>query len=110
MLKLFLNNLGPELTDSMLLSLSRRITSETDLRSLATDGLGLKEHVIDSHIYDEKKITLAAHRVLNDWRVKQCNSKVAYSRLCEILDKVEMSFYVADALKVCVFNDEHTIQ
>ena len=94
----------------MLFCLSQRITNETDLRSLATNGLGLRDYVIDSHINCEKKITLAAHRALKDWRLKQRNSKVAYSRLCEILDTVEMSFYVADALKVCVYNDEHTIQ
>ena len=94
----------------MLLNLSQRITNETDLRSLATNGLSVKEYITDSHIYDEKKLTLAAHRVLKDWRRNQRNSRVAYSRLCDILDTVEMSYYIAEALNVCANTDEHTIK
>ena len=85
----------------MLFKLSRRINSAGELRTLATIGLGIEEHVIDGHLYNEKDINEAALSVLKEWRKGQPNSKVAYSELCEVLTKenVRMDFYIADVLQ-----------
>ena len=89
---------GRELTDAMLLNISRRISSPGQLRTLATKGLNLKEHVLEKHLHNEKDINEAAIKVLKEWKVGQENSTVAYSRLCEILRKVKISSLICEAL------------
>ena len=86
------------LSDGMILSLSRSITEEDDLRTLATIGLKIEDDVIDSHISTEKNISLATRKVIKDWRKKQINSKTAYSNLCDTLERVEMSYYIDHVL------------
>ena len=61
----------------------------------------MKEDTLDAYIKKHKKVPLAAHYMLADWRQRQHNSRVAYSRLCEILETADVTFYIADALKVC---------
>ena len=71
------------------------------MRALALHGLLVKEQALDAYIKKHKKVPLAAHYMLADWRQRLHNSRVAYSRLCEILETAEVTFYIADALKVC---------
>lgn len=86
--------LESELTDSMALKLSYRITNSPDLRRLAIGGLGLEEHVVNKHLNDERDIREASCRVLRDWRVKLQSSRVAYRRLCEAVKVVGMESYI----------------
>ena len=58
--------LGYELTDSMVLMLSHRITNSPDLRRLAT----------------------------HDWSAQYKNSRDAFRRLCEALKRVGMASYI----------------
>ena len=83
----------------MLLNLSRRINSPGQLRTLATNGLGLKLHVLDKHLHNEKDINEAALKVLREWRLSYRNSAVAHRTLCEILRKVKMSSLICDTLE-----------
>ena len=83
----------------MLLELSRRMTSPEQLRRLATNGLGLKQHVLDKHLHKEGDINEAALKVLKEWRLDYQNSAVAYKTLCDILRKVKMSSLICDTLE-----------
>ena len=91
--------IGSKLTDVMLYHLSQRISSPGQLRTLATKGLGLKQHVLDKHLHNEKDINEAALMVLKEWRLSYENSSVAYRKLCEVLRKVKMSSLICDALE-----------
>ena len=84
----------------MVLNLSCRIATEPELRSLATNGLRVEEHIVDGHINTEKTIPLATQKILKDWRRVQANSRVAYSRLCNILkeEAVGMNMFVRTVL------------
>ena len=90
---------GRELTDVMLFNLSRRINASDQLRTLATNGLGLKLHVQDKHLENEKYTNEAALKVLKEWRLSYQNSAVAYKTLCEILRKVKMSSLICETLE-----------
>ena len=49
----------------MTLALSQRINSEVDLRILATNGLGVRDYVIDRHLHNQRHdITEAALKVI----------------------------------------------
>ena len=79
-------NPGRELTDSMVWNLSCRMTNEPDLRMLATNGLRVEEHIVDEAINrPTTTIPLAAQEILKIWRRGQANSRLAHSRLCDIL-------------------------
>ena len=82
----------------MVWNLSCRITNEPDLRMLATNGPRVEEHVIDGHINTEKTIPLATRNILKHWRRSQLSSKVAYSRLCNILEGVGMNMLIRTVL------------
>ena len=90
---------GRELMDVMLYHLSRRICCPGQLRTLVTKGLGLKQHVLDKHLHNEKDINEAALKVLKEWRLSYQNSTVAYKTLCEILREVKMSSLICDTLE-----------
>ena len=91
---------GRELTDSMILSLSQHITDETEVRNLATNGLGMEEHIVDKHVNTRKPdMTLAAQDIIKVWRNKIGNSKIAYTRLCDALNKAGMPYYIVNALE-----------
>ena len=91
---------GPKLTDEMMLNLSRRITSEEELRALGTKGLRIPEYKIATHLRDyHNKITLAAHHVIKDWRKTVADPFQAYSLLCEALRKAELAAYIYEVLQ-----------
>ena len=81
-----------------MLDLSCRITNELDLRTFATKGLRVAEYTIDGHISTEESIQLAAQKIIKVWRRAQGNSRVAHSRLCDILRAVEMNFFIPAVL------------
>ena len=84
----------------MVWNLSCRIVTEPDLRTLATNGLKVEEHIVDGHMNTEKTISLAAQRILKVWRRAQANSRVAHSSLCNILEALSMNLYVCTVLDV----------
>ena len=90
---------GTELTDAMLLELSRRMTSLGQLRRLVTIGLGVKQYVQDSNLHNIDDINEAALSILKDWSLSQENLTVAHNRLCEALNKVDMCFLIQDVLR-----------
>ena len=73
------------LTDQGLLSLSNKITSNTDLNKLAIHGLRIPDYMVQKHITNENDISSAAHRVLQDWRTSKESDKVAGNQLWEAL-------------------------
>ena len=87
-----------ELTDSMVLDVSKRITDELDLRDLATKGLKVEVHITDKHINTERSIHLAAFKVLSDWRKRQPNSRIAYSKLHDAFEHVKMLQFIEGIL------------
>ena len=74
------------------------MTSPEQLRRLVTMGLGLKQHVLDSHLQNTRDINEASLSVLKEWSLSQENPAVAYCRLCEALTKVNMCFLIQDIL------------
>ena len=84
----------------MVLELSREITSEMDLKILATNGLGVSENVIAAQLYDRRhSITEAAHQVIINWRKSIENPYKAYSELCDALRKTNMTLLIGKVLK-----------
>ena len=75
--------------------LADRITNVSDLRSLATNGLEVKEHVIDKHLQNESDITEGAIKVLKNWIAAQNN---AVDELCEALRSVGKNMYITEVL------------
>ena len=82
----------------MLLDFSNRFSSPRELRRLVTMGLGLRQHVLDSHLQNARGINEAALSVLKEWNLCQKSPAAAYSRLCEALNKVNMCFLIQDVL------------
>ena len=75
------------------------MSNETDLRNLATNGLGMREHIVDKFVNDrEPKMTLAAHDILKEWRKALVCSRIAYGKLREALRSVGMASYIHDVL------------
>ena len=92
---------GRQLDDNLLLLISVHITNETQLRRLASQGLHLEGHVIDSAVNDEKRINLTAPLLLKIWRDGQRNSRVAFRKLYGIFERVQMPFIMNDVLEAC---------
>ena len=91
----------PELIDALVLKLSRRINSESDLRDLATLGLGVRDPTIGKNLHNKKDINEAAYQVIMHWRTGQDNDKIAYVKLCEALrdEDVGMASYIKSVLE-----------
>ena len=95
-----LDTCNEEVTPQRLYELSLRITKWTDLRILATNGLKVSEYKIDSICTDKRdSVNEAALEVLKTWLKKQKNRTEAYDNLCNALKKVEMDYYITDALQ-----------
>ena len=90
--------LDAELTDGMLLELSRQMTNPGQLRRLVTIGLVLKQYVQNSNLHNIGDITEAALSILKQWNLSQDSPAVAYSRLREALNKVNMCSLIRDVL------------
>ena len=88
-----------ELTDAMINDLSKRITSESDLRDLATKGLKVPEYITDTQLHDNRHaINLAAVHVLKQWKKKNLDPYKAYDALCLALIAAEMPALIYDVL------------
>ena len=79
----------------MMLGLSKRITSKTNLYDLAISGLGLSDGVVAKHIKNEDEFNVAVFKVLKEWSDSQDNQEDAYQILYEALGKdgVDMKDY-----------------
>ena len=77
--------------DSVVLELSKRITDFTELRTLASRGLQLPSHKVESAITNSSNnIQNAAYTVLQTWLKQQANGDVAYHSLVEALNRCNM--------------------
>ena len=94
-------SLGQQLDSNLLWLIALRITNETQLRTLAVQGLHLENHVIDSTVNAEKRTNLAARFLLKKWRDAERNSRVAFRNLYDIFERVNMSLIMSEALKAC---------
>ena len=76
--------------------LSRRITSEKQLRDLGTGALKLEDNVITNALYEKAhSIQDAAREVLLIWANMQLGRREAYVNLQEALIKCQMNLLVA---------------
>ena len=78
----------------MKLNLSRQITTQQELRSLATLGLRVKSYVVDSNLTNERDINDAALKVISQWATSKEDNRAAYTELCEILKSIKRSAYI----------------
>ena len=91
---------GKELTDAMIEDLSLRISATQELQVLATNGLKIKPYIIEATLeYNQYNVQKSAQRILLNWRKEQPNKKIAYSKLRQALENVNMAFYVRVVLK-----------
>ena len=70
-----------KLEDAHIWELAKRITSKQDLLDLGLKVLERHGFTIDSALYNQKDIELAAHKTLNDWRLEFLSPKEAYKKL-----------------------------
>ena len=72
------------------MKLSNKITRQSELKKLGTEGLRVNVNKIDRHITNNRDISSAAYDVLSDWRKSQENNTVAYKNICEALKMANM--------------------
>ena len=86
---------GPELTDAMMLKLSKKINTESDLRDLAIQGLAVSGDDLSRSLYKyPNDINGAAYDVLKAWRRKFQTGAAARLELREALKSVDMSYFL----------------
>ena len=74
----------------MMLDLPKEIIAPSDVRDLAIKGLGMDGNKVEIHIKSNlSDITSAAYSLLREWRATQQDSRTAYAKLIEALDKAE---------------------
>ena len=78
----------------MKFNLSKQITTQQELRNLATLGLGVKTYVIDTNLTNERDINEAALKVIYQWTTSKEDSRAAYTELCVILKRIKWSAYI----------------
>ena len=78
----------------MKLNLARQITTQQELRNLATLGLRVKSNVIDTKLTNERDINEAALKVIQQWASSKEDKGAAFVELCEILVKIRRSAYI----------------
>ena len=72
-----------ELTDTRISRLSRKLTTQSDVRKLGIEGLRLESEDVDRHISDHKNdIATAAYHIIYDWRKSKDNLTIAYGEIC----------------------------
>ena len=74
-----------ELKTAMLLKLSKKISREIGILTLAIVGLNMDENVVEGMLKDKNEIHMVVHGVLKVWRRSQTDSKIAYTKLCAAL-------------------------
>ena len=84
----------------MILNLSKHVTSESDLRNLATKGLKVPEYITDTQLHDKRHaINEAALQVLKEWNKKNADPFQAYDALCDTLTEAGMPALIYDVLQ-----------
>ena len=78
--------------------LSKSITDEDQLRSLALVGLSLSATTVDACLTNEKKVGKAAYELLKEWLVSKTDMKEAYDEMCRALVKVGLKMYISKIL------------
>ena len=88
-----------ELTDSMLLSLSREFTNRSDLRTLAVK-LGQDKSKVDTSLTNHQNdINEAAYDLLKQWRDSKHDATVAYQEICKALKDAKQTFLISKVLR-----------
>ena len=78
-------------------SLAKRVTSESDLRNLGTNGFEVDKDIIDAALTDNpKSINAAATEVIKQWGVEQIDKEKAYDDLCRILGIIEKKAWITE--------------
>ena len=80
-----------ELTDELLLNLSKRITDEEELMDIGVKVLRLPEYEIQSALHDKKDIQPAAQKVFKSWLKKQENREKAFTAIRRSLQENGMN-------------------
>ena len=84
----------------MIHDLSKRVTSESDLQNLATNGLKVPKYIIDEVLHDKRHtINEAALQVLKEWKKNNADPFQAYDALCDALTEVFMARLIYEVLK-----------
>ena len=79
----------------MMLKLSKKINTESDLRDLAIQGLGVSDDNLSRNLSKyPKDMHLAAYQVLKTWRRKFQTGAAARLELREALKSVDMSYFL----------------
>ena len=87
------------LTDGMILNLSKRVTSKSDLDGLVFFGLKMQKYITHTQLHDKPHgINEAALQVLNEWRKKNADPFQAYNALRHALEKAFMADLIYDVL------------
>ena len=85
---------GPKLTEAMKFNLSRQITSQSELRNLATLGLRVQSFVIDTGLTNVGDINNSALNVIDDWDATKTDKRAAYNELCQILTDIGRAAFI----------------
>ena len=89
-----------KLTNRMIKNLSKCLSEEDELITLAELGLEMHPKYVHRHLVNNQgDVYNAALSLLKDWRETQTDSVVAYKTLCDALERVKMEFYISQALK-----------
>ena len=89
-----------ELTSERLNKLSLTLTTQSEVRELGIEGLGLPSEHIDRHLTDHSNdIAVAAYYMIYYWCKSQENRTIAYQRMCKALKRVGMNFKINEALQ-----------
>ena len=83
----------------MMIELSRRISSEDDIRRLSVNGLGVQAHIVDNCIRQSQNrkypdMSCAMYDVLKTWYITHCSRTQADTNLCIAVRKVHMDFLI----------------
>ena len=90
----------PGLTEEMMFKLSQCINIESELRSLATCGLKVEDHIVDNKITNKPEdIPMATLAVLKEWQRKYDDQRRAFVDLCSALGRTNMGYYKTIMLK-----------
>ena len=74
----------------MILDLSKLLVTPSDLREVAIKGLNMEGNKVEIHIKsNQNEITSVGYNLLREWRDTQQDSRMAYAKLIEALDKAE---------------------
>ena len=82
----------------MVLSLAKKISTESAARTLAVSGLGVDSSEVDTCLFNKKDINMPMYDVLKDWNNSQDNDRIAYRTLCKALEDAKMNALIYEVL------------